>query len=477
MMTALLAGSALATSAAAAHADELDALKAQIENLNARLAAVQSAPIVPAGYQLIAISEGPRVDTPGLIWTGRESAAYGETATHVSVLPTADAPAGATITWSGYARAGLIYDDNRQNNDLKKYDWNGNSAGWVPDASYDGKTGSANSDISVKARGQVRATAATATAIGTVGVDIRLRANFNGNGAAPVYSDKAWGYWAMTPELTFGGGYEGSLGKVNGGLNADCVCYYTDNSDVSLDPGDTTQLRLSYGSGPFKMAAALEDASIRADGFDYEANDTLNADRLGAAGQISYEANDIYAGISGMWRDFQNYKGYAGIHSLWQVGAGLRVPLGGVAGLSLGAAYGGGPVENTYEGEIVTGSARNNNWWAVSGLASASLADDIHAEIGAGYMKRDLDKYVDMDGNYTTGGGWSQWTALAGLYYNPVQQLTVGIEGEWIDTSFNDIGYKYDTPPTQAGQQPDYKYDVDVGTTSFTVDFVSVWRF
>ena len=41
----------------------------------------------------------------------------------------------------------------------------------------------------------------------------------------------AWGYWAMTPELTFGGGYAGSLGNIGYGYDGACTCYYTDNAD------------------------------------------------------------------------------------------------------------------------------------------------------------------------------------------------------------------------------------------------------
>src|SRR5690349_2240246 len=53
---ALLTGAALAVSAAGAQADDLSALKAQIESLNARVASMEAAPAVPAGYSLLSIS-------------------------------------------------------------------------------------------------------------------------------------------------------------------------------------------------------------------------------------------------------------------------------------------------------------------------------------------------------------------------------------------------------------------------------------
>ena len=145
--------------------------------------------------------------------------------------------------------------------------------------------------------------ASTDTAVGEVGVDIRLRANFDGNGAADVYSDVAWGYWAMTPELTFGGGYAGSLGNVGYGYDGACTCYYTDNADVAFNPGDTTQLRLSYASGPFSMGDRLgrcvyqHRRVLRRRG-----NVKLNGDKLGVAGELKY-AGDMFSGeISGVWR-------------------------------------------------------------------------------------------------------------------------------------------------------------------------------
>ena len=499
---ALLAGSAVAVSAAAAHADDLDALKAQIETLNARVAAMETAPAVPAGYQLVAISEGARVNTPGLEVTARERNAYGDKATYISVLPTADAPAGATITWSGYARAGLVYSNSDVSGSIKHYTWNETDEKWDKDAQYTAKTGwDENNDIDVKARGQLRVTASTDTAVGEVGVDIRLRGNFNGNGAADVYSDVAWGYWAMTPELTFGGGYAGSLGNIGYGYDGACTCYYTDNSGVDFDPGDTTQMRLSYGSGPFSMAVALEDASKRAGGNDYGATDAINVDRLGAAGEIKYSGDTFSGEISGVWRDVNSdeygttvivgededkvyFAGQA--DALWQIGAGLGFSLGDIASLSLAAAMGEGPSTNVFEGEITGALPFNNNWWGVTALASFNLTDAVHAEVGAGYKTRDFDN-IDSDfyetagdrGNIDalTGVGSDTWSVLAGLYYNPVDQLTIGLEGEWYQTNTSATLTHYEADVDADILPATDKYKLDRDSNNFSVDLVSVWRF
>ena len=485
--TALLGGVAIAMSAAAAHADELDALKAQIETLNARVAAMETAPSVPAGYQLVTVSKGAQPQVPGLGLTAREIGAYGDKATTISVMPTADAPAGTTITWSGYARAGLVYNSQTNDRSLRAYDAAGvelkglRDIGTAATVSFPVENDDNTDDIDVKARGQLRVVASTDTAVGEVGVDIRLRANFNGNGAADVYSDVAWGYWSMTPELTLGGGYAGSLGNIGYGYDGACTCYYTDNSDVAFNPGDTTQMRLSYASGPVSFAIALEDASLRAPGNDYNSNDTRNPDRLGAAGEIKY-SGDMFSGeVSGVWRDVSEND--YGADNLWQVGAGVGFALGDMAKLSLAAAMGEGPFVTETDGNITSGLPYNQSWWGVSALASFNLTDDIHAELGAGYKKREGDEFeVSTDSGSTTtkwesdGADYSTYSFLGGLYYNPVDQLTIGVEAEYYTTDTSFSLDRVGTVPTGAtgGVR---SLEADSNPNTFSVDLVSVWRF
>uniref|UniRef100_UPI003783FD76 hypothetical protein n=1 Tax=Aestuariivirga sp. TaxID=2650926 RepID=UPI003783FD76 len=392
---ALMGGAALAATSAAAYADDLEALKAQIETLNARVAAMEAAPTVPAGYNLLTVSQGPMVETPGLPMLPGQAAAFGNTATYISVLPTADAPASSTITWSGYARAGLVY--NSVSNDLKVRRNATNlpitGAGSTVDTTFENSGDDADTDV--KARGQLRVTASTDTSVGEVGVDIRMRVNFDGNGNGDVYSDVAWGYWSMTPELTFGGGYAGSLGNISYGYDGACTCYYTDNADVNFNPGDVTQFRLSYGSGPVSAAVALEDASLNSGFIDGNQTNT-HGDKLGVSGELKY-SGDIFNGeVAAVWRA-RDENDDADWTDLWQVGAGMAFALGDMATLSLAGAFGEGPFETVAgsgsndAGEITSALPYNQSWWGVSGLLSANLNESIHAEIAAGYKKRDGD--------------------------------------------------------------------------------------
>jgi len=203
MKMALLAGAAVAVSAAAAHADELSDLKAQVESLNARMAAMETAPSVPTGYQLLAISKGEASQVPGLTESAREQFSEGKNATIISVMPTADAPAGTTISWSGYVRAAVIYNGVSGDAKLKRaYSADFANPNKANTSTKIKLSADSNDDWDVKARGQLRVVATTDTAVGEVGVELKMRADFNGNGPGNVYMKTAWGYWAMTPELT-----------------------------------------------------------------------------------------------------------------------------------------------------------------------------------------------------------------------------------------------------------------------------------
>ncbi|MCA3574181.1 MAG: porin [Aestuariivirga sp.] len=481
---ALLGGAAVAVTAASAQADELEALKAQMAELNARMAAMETAPSIPSGYQLVAVSEGELQETPGLGFSARERMAYGNRSTIISVLPTADAPAGAIISWSGYARAGLVY--NSVDTDLTIEDRVDDAA---PFEEVEVTGADDDDDIDVKARGQIRVKASTDTAVGEVGVDVRIRANFDGveSEGDDFYMDVAYGYWAMTPELTFGGGYAGSLGEVGFSYDASCTCHYIDT--VGFNPGDTTQMRLSYASGPFSMAIALEDGSLKSSAFGSELA-SMSGDQLGAAGEIKYSGDTFSAEVAGMWRGLEDDDEATPFEeeflpdSWWQVGAGFSFGLSDMATFNIAAALGEGPTVAIGEDGSGTNGVNfanpwNNQWWGVSGLVSVNLSDEVHAELGAGYIRRefddvtadfDLDPGVAADLVETEFSAESdRWVIGGGMYYNPVDQLTVGIEASYAVINVEGEADAVDVADT------DVKAELE--QNSFTVDLVSVWRF
>lgn len=384
MKLALLGTAALAAVTVSARADEVADLKAQLEALNARVAQLEAAPAVPAGYQLLTITEAEPMVIPG---NQDDDPAYRnpiKKVTRIGILPTADAPASTVIEWSGFVRAALVYvDDERETNPL-----------------YVGADGE-EEDFDVLSRAQIQVVGKTDTAVGEVGVQVRVRANFDGNGnAAATMPDGTYGWWAMTPELTFSGGYMGSLGNIGYGYDGACTCEYTDNADVDLNPGDTTQLRLTYASGPISMAIAVEDATGAGSQFS-GVGGTVD-DNMGAAAELKYTGDTFNGEISAFWRD-----GAGAFSDPWGIGAGIGFALGDMANLSIGAQA----------GEYNSGV----DYFRVSALAGFNLTDAVRAELAGGYTSDDI-------------AGDEVWGVLAGIYYEPVSQLRLGLEAEWFNT-------------------------------------------
>lgn len=390
MKLALLGGAALAVTAAGAQADELDALKAEIEALNARVAQLEAAPSVPAGYQLVTITEGDAMVVPGNELTDK---GYGTKATVISVLPTADAPSSTSIEWSGYARAILGRAD------------------------YDSPF-NAEDDTYINVRGQLKVVGKTDTAVGEVGARIQLRAEgFLVDTRAFWRANEVWGWWAMTPELTLGGGYSGSLSDPGFHMDSACNCYGTDNGGIYFGTGDAEQMRVTWASGPLTLAAAVQDDfGPPGDDLAFAARGNYSGDMISGAVAGFYDSN------SGSTSD--NY----------EVSVGLGFALGDMASVS---------------GAAGMGQERNgDDYWIASAIVSVNLSDAIHAEIGYGMHDYDSGS-VNSD----------EQNLIAGLYYDPVAQLTLGLEGEWYET---------DGPfgPANDGR-PD----------GINVDFVTVFRF
>ena len=380
---ALLGGVALAVTTAAARADDLSALKAQIESLNARVAQMEAAPAVPAGYNMLAISEAQATVVPGM--TREEQASFAGEANVVSVLPTADAPAAATVEWNGFARAIIGYVN---------VDSNG--------------VGGDSEDVSIYGRGRLNVTAKTDTAVGEIGVRMR----FEGNGS-PVDSDYsveneiAWGWWAMTPELTLGGGYNGSVGSIGFGYDGACTCHFIDNANVYELEGDATQMRLSYASGPMSAAIAIEDGT--AGGGELAAG---GESPIRVAGEFAYAGDSFSGEISGLMVNADGDDGY-------NVGAGIGFSLGDIATISMA-----GGVGNTVFS--ASGAPNDSDYYFVNALASMNLSDEVHAEFGAGWK--------DYEGDVTVLG------IMSGIYYQPVDQLTIGLEAEYVQRDSDLVG-------------------------------------
>jgi len=438
---ALLGTAALAAVSVSARADDLSDLKAQIEALNGRISQLEATPSVPAGYQLLSVAKAPAIVVPSLDIDN----SYGATATNVGILPTADVPASTNVQWVGFARAALVHYREKWSASLP-----------VVPAVIPGNV----KDLDIFARGQVKVTGTTDTSVGTVGATVTLRGNFDGHGNAGVTMPEAWGWWAMTPELTLGAGYTGTLANIGYGYDGSCNCYYTDGAPVGLNPGDTTQMRLSYASGPLSFAIALEDASQNVTaGIPYKAAAPLRiaGNHLGAAGEIKYAGDAFSAEVSAGWWNtggelISKVVPYSNApidktSDSYQVGIGAGFNIGDMAKISTAAGM----------GRLVDGS----KYWKASILASANLSDSVHAEIAYGHAN--FGSHVDV---VTTAYKSKTDAFLAGIYYDPVAQLTIGLEGEWSRSKFSGMGATIGTAGTGGAK-----------VTTSQVDLVTVFRF
>ncbi len=144
-------------------------------------------------------------------------------------------------------------------------------------------------------------------------------------------SNEYWGWWAMTPEVTLGGGFSGSLGNIGYGYDGACNCYITDSADVAFNPGDASSDAFELGQGPMSAGIAIEDATG-------ETSSAAIAGAIGVAGEVKYSGDTVNGEISGcLPRRMEIRLPYV---ISWQVGAGLGFSLGDMASLSIGAAMG-----------------------------------------------------------------------------------------------------------------------------------------
>ncbi len=399
---ALLGTAALAAASMSARAENLDALKAQIEALNARVASMEATPAVPAGYAMVSFSK-----------VGDEHI--------ISIMPTADAPAAAPetkITWTGNVAAGVMT--------------NYAGAGAFLDSANTIKYAT---DVWTSLR--MKVVAQTETAVGQVGVSIGLRTDVSSAGAwnggnQNVLTDGFYGWWKLTPNLTFSGGMrnpiqKGTLAKNSYSFDAICSCYQTDSwgaisnapygkgnglSDSSAN--NPAQLTLTYADGPIGLAVQVEDGN----------NAAASASAFGASAKATYKMDMVGFDMSaGYWGNTA-----AGGDASWAIngGAGLNlapVKLGatvGVGHVGLGSAGAGKP-------------SANYDYAAAGGYATVALSDSASIELGAVYDFGTAPVAVDK---YAGAALFN-----AGIYYTPVKQLLIGLEGQYQTGGLADQAY------------------------------------
>ncbi len=377
--TALLASAAFAVVSTGAQADELSVLKAQIEALNSRVAQMETAPALPAGYSLVSISKGKALQF------GLDSDVDAP-ATVISVMPTADAPSGPTITISGNVKAALVYSQSADGSTLPA-----TATRIAGDSSFD-----------VDSKAGLTIAGVTDTAVGEVGAKMSFEFGIDESttGNHTLGPDGFWGYWAFADGMKIGGGRDGSLANVGYGIG-ECACNFTGQETGQGDAGDPSQIRLSYASGPLGFAVAIEDAT-RANGVaGGPEND--DDDAIGFAGEVKYSADMFSFEVAGgVWGDDDLV---ASPNRKHQFGAGVGMTFDPIT-LHVAVSMG-----KNHDGSKFTD---------YSTLLKANLAEGISAELGFGHISR-------------SGPANNTNDIVAGIYYSPVSQLTIGVEADYED--------------------------------------------
>jgi hypothetical protein len=432
---ALLGGAALSVMATGAQADELSALKAQLEALQSRVSQLetQPAPQLPEGTKLLTVRRGQ--GTYSMLAAQPASDRLQDSQGYtIAVTPTADMPAPVSeVTVSGEIRVRALY---------RTYELDGDSldinADDVSDLPFE-DTGFESNDFDITTRGRLRVDGKTETAIGEVGGTIRLQGTRNGpgdvfgpdQGSVDVSLNIAWGYWQMTPNFQLGGGYWDSAAAIQAGWD-----WNGEPALVGLNAGPTnksvSQVRLTYSNGPLTAAISVEDNNNRGlDECDWDC-DIFAFDEAvfpAVAGFITFDSGSFLVTAAAVYEQDETETEHPDLGDTffedtddnWMVGVGAILKLSDMfrleAAANVGEGYTGGTyaLQNVYENDM--------GYWGVNVLGVVSFTEGMRIELGFAYsdLDHEEDEIDDSDDQVDR-----QWTAAASLFWDPVDQLTLG---------------------------------------------------
>lgn len=414
MKWALLGGAALAVTATSARADDLAALKAQIEALQSRVTQLEAQPeaAMPSGYSLLSLRAGQiDLDQSSIRPADRIAEESGFT---ISVMPTADAAPVAEVSVSGEIRTALIYT-NRKNaivGDLQRAD--------------------DDDDLDLKTRARLFITGKTDTAVGEVGGYFRLEASGGGafsDYAQSVRANQAWGWWKFAPNWQLIAGATDSTAVVQ--TTWDWLAATGPTSSFGPSDPIVEMLQLKFSSGPITFAIAVEDPdnvttvdltsqlAIITNGtaatlVNIITTTTNTADRSDIplfAGYLNFENDSFLFHLVGMYQNDD-----VGSSDDWAIGGGAKFTIADFATLAAGGVFGKG---TTRYADNLGSDNLDEKFWGASGALLFNLSPDTRVELGVGY-----EDYDDLGEALGFGGG---------IYWDPVSQATVGIGATYVD--------------------------------------------
>jgi len=407
---ALMGGAALAVTTAGAQADDLSALKAQLEALQARVTQLEAQPqmSLPTGYSLMSFRSGGDNYSLAPMKADQARTEGPNNGFTISVLPTADVAPAAEVTVSGEIRTYIRYA-NRSADDEDVAD---------------------GDDWDVVARARLVATGKADTAVGEIGGRIRVqeesgqRGTFN-SGESSGHDDdsnnavinQAYGWWKFSPNWQLIAGLWDSTAAVQAGVDWD---FTSPINTVWGDEGSTEQMRLVFNNGgPLTVAIAVEDS----EGATYSGGPDVG-DLPAFAGYIAYDNSHLFLQVTGLWENDDTKTDEDNNSDNWFLGAGARIGFGDRFTLTAGAGFSEG-----YQDAVYTTIGHDDDYWVASVGAIIKFGENSRFELGADYLNNDPDNGTHFIDN--------TWAILGGFYFEPVSQVTVGVNADYREKTFD----------------------------------------
>jgi len=304
--------------------------------------------------------------------------------------------ASASVVWEGRLRLGfgIVHDSTGSIGAVAStpvFD-----AGGVQIGTTGGSAGQTHA-VDIRSVAHLGALGKTQTPLGEFGVNFAVQSAVGSNLIAAangenfsVGTDGIFAYWKMAPYLSVTGGQVALIGTgYSWDSNASNWFFASTGGGIlgfKSSPDDPVGLRFAYADGPFGVSAQV-----------YDGANANNVSAFGGMAKASFKMDefgaDVGAGISANPAAPANWSVFTGLgYTSSAFSAGAAVGTGGGAGMG-----------------ITTTPA--------SVFGKVNLFDSARIEAG---MTRDF----TAAGNNTVIG--------AGMYYTPLRQFTVGLEGSYV---------------------------------------------
>lgn len=405
---ALLGGAALGVMASGAQADELTALKAQLEALQSRVNTLESTPAatLPEGYSYMTYGrgQGSNADWGNDSVTDQvnQSNTRGFT---VAVTPTADLPAPvAEVTVYGYVKGDVIYAF--QDNDFEP------STAWSSVLTDDG-----DDHITLHAKqSRFGIKSKVDTAVGQIRT--RIEGDFEGQpygGNDAFRLRHAYGEWDMTPNLTLIIGQTWRVASLLP-LGISTVDFAGSAGwTYSRDP----QVKIRYTSGPITVHLGIEEPLSRTD---------VNTPVFGGSVQYDIPGGHtvIVSGAGGEDHDTDDLS--------YVLQGGFNINLADVATLTGAVVWGEGDLMGRYTLSPYDYDFGGENREALGLMAGVSIpvTDTTTFNVVWDYLDA-------LDGAARDTGAGTRipdelHTIHANIMWQPVKQMRMGWEVIWAET-------------------------------------------